>query len=117
MKFIVSRKNISPSESKRPCEEATEEMLVPLDYRIVRTLEEAKQKIWYKDWMQSGENHREENGMVVCDKKAKVKEWVCEINNLEELLAFQSKYGDITISDSSPYKGVGKEIKIHDPIR
>lgn len=116
MKFVVSRKNISPSESKRPCEEAVEELLTPLDYRTVKSLEEAKQKIWYKDWLQGGENHREENGKVVCDKKTKVKQWVCEINTLEELIAFQSKYGDITISDSSPYKEVSKEIKIHDPL-
>ncbi len=116
MKFIVSRRNISPSESKRPCDEALEEILVPLDYRTVATLEDAKQKIWYKDWFNGGENHREENGMVVCDKKVKVKQWVCDFNTLEELIAFQSKYGDITISDSSPYKGVNKEIKIHDPI-
>ena len=84
--------------------------LTPLDFRDVKNLEEAKGKIWYKDWIEGGENHREENGMVVSDKKVKVGQWVVDINGLEELLAFQSKYGDIVISDSSPYKEVQKEI-------
>ncbi len=110
MLFIVSGKRVPLTETKSPCNEAKEYELTPLDYRDVKTLEEAKGKIWYKSWIASGENHRIENGIVVCDKKTKVKQWVIEIDSLEQLLSFQSKYGDIIISDSSPYKEADKEI-------
>ena len=112
MKFIVGRKTVSLTESKKPCDEAKEKELTPLDYCDGKTLDEAKGKIWYKSWIEGGENHREENGMVVCDKKAKAKQWIVDMNTLEELLAFQGKYGDIVISDSSPYKEAKKEIII-----
>lgn len=112
MKFIISRKRISVTESKKTCDEALEENLTPLDYRTVKTIEESKGKIWYKEWLEGGENHREEEGIVVCDKKEKSRQWVVELNNLEELIAFQSKYGEIVISDSTPYKEVKKEITI-----
>jgi hypothetical protein len=112
MKFIISTKMVSLTESKKPCDEAEEKALTPLDYRDVKTIDEAKGKIWYKKWIEDGENHREENGMIVCDKKTKVNQWVVDLNSLEDFLAFQSKYGDIVISDSSPYKEAKKEIII-----
>ena len=61
MKFIVSKKRVSVTENRKPCDESVEEELTPLDYRTVKTLEEAKGKIWYKDWFEGGENHREED--------------------------------------------------------
>lgn len=112
MKFIVSRTTVSLRKSRKPCDEASEEELTPLDYRTVRTLEEAKKKVWYKDWLEGGTNHREEDGMVVCDKKTKEKQWVIDIDTLDELIEFQSKYGEIMILDSAPYKETRKEIKI-----
>lgn len=117
MKFVVSRTTVSLQESKKPCDEAKEEALTPLDYRTVRTLEDAKKKIWYKDWLQGGANHREEGGIVVCDKKEKEKQWVLEINTLKELMDFQSKYGEIVIMDSAPYRETKKEIEILGPKR
>lgn len=117
MKFIISTKMVSLIESKKPCDEAEEKALTPLDYRDVRTIDEAKGKIWYKNWIEGGENHREEDGMIVCDKKTKVNQWVVDLNTLEELLAFQSKYGDIVISDSSPYREAKKEIIIQNTFK
>ncbi len=112
MKFVVSRSKVSLTGTKKPCEEAVEEDLTLLDYRDVKTLEEAKSKIWYKEWFEGGENHREEAGMVVCDRKAKTRQWVINLDNLEDLVSFQDKYGDIIITDSSPYKEARKEIII-----
>ena len=112
MKFIVSKTRVSLTESKKPCSEAREADLTPLDIRDVKSLDEAKGKIWYKDWIKEGENHREENGMVVSDKKVKVKQWIVDFKTLDDLLAFQGKYGDILISDSSPYKEASHEIII-----
>lgn len=112
MKFIVTKKNVSLTETNKPCEEAKEEALTALDYRTVPTLKEAEGKIWFKDWYNSGINHREENGMIVCEKKEKVLKWIVEFNTLEEFIAFQSKYGDILISDSSAFVEVSKELKL-----
>ena len=112
MKFIVAASKVSLTESIKPCDAAREEDVTPLDFRDVATLEEAKGKIWYKDWIEGGENHRVENGMVVCDKKTKVKQWVVEFKTLEELVAFQENCGDIVLSDSSPYKEAKHEIII-----
>jgi hypothetical protein len=112
MKFIVSRKRVSVTENRQICEEAFQEALTPLDYRNVESLEKARDKIWYKDWIADGVNHREENGMVVCEKKEKSRQWVIKLDSLEELLEFQGKYGSILLSDSTPYVEVKKEITI-----
>jgi hypothetical protein len=112
MKFIVATSKVPLTASIKPCAEAREEDLTPLDFRDVATLDEAKGKIWYKDWIENGDNHRVENGMVVCDKKTKVKQWVVEFKTLEELVGFQENSGDIVLSDSSPYKEAKHEIII-----
>ena len=112
MRFVISKKRLSVTENKRPCEEAIEEELTLLDCRTVNTIDEAKGKIWYKEWIEGGENHREENGMVVCDKKEKSKNWVVKLNSLEELIDFQGKYEEISISDGALYKETNKEITI-----
>ncbi len=113
MKFIVSRQKTKVGVNGKPCEEAREEELTPLDYRMVGSLKEAEDKVWYRDWIEGGTGHREEDGMVVCEKKEKVKRWVVEIPTLEELIRFQQKYGSITITDSAPYSDVRKEIIIN----
>ena len=112
MKFIISKKIMSVTMNKQVCDEAVLEELTPLDYRKVQSIEEAKKKIWYKDWIADGVNHREEDGMVVCEKKNKSSKWVVELGSLEELLAFQGKYGSINISNSVPYVEVKKEITL-----
>ncbi|MDA8172026.1 MAG: hypothetical protein M0033_02095 [Nitrospiraceae bacterium] len=117
MKFIVSRTTVSLTENRKPCEEAAEEELTPLDYRTVRSMEEAKKKVWYKDWLEGGVNHRVEDGMVVCDKKTKERQWVVDIATLEELLLFQNKYSEIEIAGSAPFKETSREIKILGPQR
>jgi len=112
MLFIVSRTRVPLWSREKPCEEAVEMELTPLDYRMVPSIEEAKKKVWFKEWFEGGVNHREENGMIVCEKKQKEKQWVIEINSLEELIKFQEKYGEIMLLDSPPYKEVKKEIRI-----
>lgn len=112
MRFVISKKILSVTENRKPCEEAIEVELTPLDCRTVKTIEDAKGKIWYKEWIEGGENHREENGMIICDKKEKSKNWVVQLNSLEELIDFQGKYEEISISDGALYKETSKEITI-----
>ncbi len=115
MKFIVSRTTVSLTENRKPCDEAVEEELTPLDYRTVRSIDEAKKKIWFKDWYEGGVNHRTEGGMIVCDKRTGEKHWVVDIDSLDELLAFQNKYGEIEIAYSAPFRETGREIRILGP--
>ena len=103
---------MSVTENEQICDEAVYQELTPLDYRKVPSLEEAKERIWYNDWISDGVNHREEDGMVVCEKKEKSYHWVVELDSGGELMAFQNKYGSITISNSDPYVEVNKEITI-----
>ncbi len=110
MKFIVTRRVSPIGDEAPPCEEARKEELTPLDYRDVSSLEEAKKKVWFNEWFNSGVNHREEGGRIVCEKRQKEQRWVVEIGTLEELVEFQSRYGDIILRDSSPYKETNKEI-------
>ncbi|HCC53808.1 MAG TPA: hypothetical protein DEQ20_02625 [Desulfobulbaceae bacterium] len=112
MKFIIKRSKMSMTENRQVCDEAVQEKLTLLDYRSVGSMEEAQKKIWFKDWIADGINHREEDGMVVCEKKEKPSPWVVDIASLEELLIFQDKYGEITIANSIPYVEVKKEITI-----
>lgn len=112
MKFIISKKIMSVTVNKKVCDEAVFEELTPLDYRNVSSLEEAQKKIWYNNWIADGVNHREEDGVVVCEKKDKSGQWIVELNSLGELLDFQHKYGSINVSDSVPYVEVRKEITI-----
>mgnify|MGYP005838881461 CR=1 FL=1 len=112
MKFIISRKRVSVTENRQVCDEAVLEELTPMDYRDVRNMDEAKNKIWFNDWIAEGVNHREEDGMVVCEKKERSPQWVVNLNNLEELLELQEKYGSINISNSAPFVETKKEITI-----
>jgi len=102
MLFIVSRTRVSLWSRDKPCEEDVEIELTPLDYWMVPSIEEAKKKVWFKEWYEGGVNHKEENGMIVCKKKQKEK-WVREIKSLEKVINFQEKYGKIMILDSPSY--------------
>ena len=77
MKTIIKR---TSTWNSKPCDEAVLENLTPLNYRTVVTLEGAKTEPWYDDWFNSGDNHREEGGMIVCDSKIKEDIWTIEFD-------------------------------------
>lgn len=108
MKFIVNIPDNSPL-SKIFVVEA----LTYLDFRTVPTLAEAKHRHWYSRWFDSGINHREERGMVVCEKREKYPCFVIEIQNLEDLIELQTKHGHFAIDDSS-YLEISKEISFEE---
>jgi len=108
---IISRTSLWDDE--QPCPEAVKELLTYLDYRTVPTLEEAKKQWWYENWYNDGENHREENGMVVCDLKNKKEDWVIEFDNILDL---HKKYGQLVVS-KSPYKEHELLLEIYDGYR
>lgn len=108
MKFIVNIPDNSPHS-----ENLVIEALTYLDFRTVPTLTEAKHRHWYDGWFSSGINHREEQGMVVCEKKEKYPCYVIEIQDLEDLIKLQTKHGHLEI-DNSDYLEISKEISFEE---
>jgi hypothetical protein len=104
MKFIV-HESISFLEGEQ------EEELTYIDRRTVATLDEAKKHHWFEGWHKRGKNHREENGMIACDRLQKTTERVIEILSLDELLQLQERLGRLEIVDSG-YLEISKQIEI-----
>ena len=105
MKFIV-HESISSI-----LEEAQEEELTYIDRRTVATLDEAKKYHWFDSWHKKGKNHREENGMIACDRIQKSTKRVVEISSLDELLQIQERFGGLEIVNSG-YLEITKQINI-----
>jgi hypothetical protein len=105
MKFIVHESISSILEGVQ------EEELTYIDRRTVATLEEAKKYHWFDSWHKKGKNHREENGMIACDRIQKSTERVVEISSLDELLQLQERFGEVEIVNSG-YLEITKQINI-----
>jgi len=113
-KFIVRR--TSERDNEKPCENAQKEFLTWLDRRSAKTLSEARKEFWFKEWYDGGTNHRVEDDHIVCDVKKKRSVWTIQINTIEELLAFITKYGEVIIFPSG-YKEIPFFIEIYDTYR
>lgn len=89
---------------EKPCENAIKETYSVIDTRSVNdpykiwSTEEEVQKFWYGN----GTNHRVENGKIKRDLEEEFY-WVIEINNIEELIELQEKYGEIAINEDNYY--------------
>jgi len=114
MKFIITKTSMNWNE--KPYRKAKKEGLTYLDYRAVSSLEEAKKYPWFEQWYNNGKNHREENGIIVCELLEKKDKWVIEINDLEELIDLVKEEGDIVILKSH-YKEVPFVIEIYNSYR
>ncbi|MNW33899.1 hypothetical protein D3C74_108650 [compost metagenome] len=111
MKFQINR--LSNREIK-PCEEARKEFRPNVDIRRV----DSPNKVWTTEkeaqlnWFAEGINHRVENGRIKRDLPD-LEYWTIEFKTLEELLSFQEKYREISISEFSDIPGL-KLITIKD---
>ena len=116
MKIIITRTSNYFDPSR--CSEAKKETLelTYLDYRTVNTLEEVKNRKWGEDWFNNGINHREENGMVVCDVMKMETVWTVKIDTIGDLIKLEKKYGSL-IFMSTDYKEIPYEIEIYDDYR
>jgi hypothetical protein len=114
MIFLVDR--TSKWGDGKPCKEARR---IKIERWDTRTLSE---KAYNREvqglgggskWREIGKNHRTiKNGKWITRQIEDTKEWAIEIDSLEELMKFISKYGRIIISD---YYSAGpeKNPKIH----
>lgn len=117
MEVLISRTSIWDEEEK-PIDECDSKKLHVhwLDFRSVKTIEEARNMHWYNEWYKRGINHREENGFIVCDiPKSKVMHTL-KIDTIEDIQSFIKKYGIIVIKQSS-YKEFDIELEIYDDYR
>lgn len=117
MKAIVERTSLWGDEEK-PIDEAVlvNRTLHYQDRRNVTSLKEAKTRRWYKEWISSGSNHREENGYVVRDCEVEESVWEVEIESLNDIIGIFKKYGDIIIMEST-YSEYDFKIEIYDTYR
>lgn len=101
MKFLITRTSRKYVEQP-PCEEARAEKYVVVDRRSVddprkftayRHNPDEAMQMWYGD----GSNHRVENGMIVRDMQERIR-WVIDIENLEQLMELQRKYGELILN-------------------
>lgn len=117
MKVIVERTSNWGCEEK-PINEAVlvKRTLHYQDRRDVSSMEEAKTKFWYNEFISSGTNHREENGCIVRDCEIVESVWEVEIESLNDILSIFKKYGDIIIMESA-YSEYDFKIEIYDAYR
>lgn len=117
MKVIVERTSNWGCEEK-PIDEAVlvNRALHYHDRRNVYSMEEAKTKFWYNEFISSGTNHREENGYVVKDVEIVESVWEVEIDSLNDIISLFKKYGDIIIMEST-YSEYDFTIEIYDAYR
>ena len=117
MKTIVERTSNWGCEEK-PIDEAVlvNRTLHYQDRRNASSMEEAKTMLWYKEWISSGSNHREENGYIVRDCEREESVWEVEIESLNDIISLFKKYGDIIIEESI-YSEYDFTIEIYDAYR
>ena len=117
MKVIVERTSLWGDEEKSIDEAVlVNRTLHYQDRRNASSMEEAKTEFWYKEWISSGSNHREENGYIVRDCEREESVWEVEIESLNDILSIFKKYGEIIIKEN-PYSEYDFAIEIYDTYR
>ena len=86
-------------------EGAYKEYTTRRDWRTMGSLEHARSRHWFNSWYDKGINHREENGMIVCEIREPVSKWFVKIDSLEQLADIIDKLGCIKIRSSNEYMG------------
>lgn len=97
MQFIITRVSQHLDDEKPPCEGAEFIDGIRVDRRTVDSPEKIPMfrnspSLWYKE----GRNHRVVDGGICRDFDTKY--WVVKIENLEDLIKFNKKYGDLVLS-------------------
>lgn len=94
MKFLITRSSINDDKIK-PCIEAKQETYIRTDEKTSNDpFKIFKGKDW---WHKDGKNHRIENGHIMKRDFDEIG-WFIELKNLDELLKFHKKYGDLSMT-------------------
>jgi hypothetical protein len=98
MKYICKR---TSEYGQRPCDEATPEVVTMYDCRTAPREEMAKNHPRYD--FSEYENFTFFDGRAGCRKKMQEDAYTIEIDNLEQLMDFIKKYGDVVIIKEEQY--------------
>ena len=108
--FLVERASLGMAGP--PCDEAVKVRVVNVD---VRTTDDPRKVPAYKGdaywWFSEGKNHRVVDGQITRDR-GHVLAWAVEIADLDALMAFMERHGDIIIYGPRP--NGHRLIKIYD---
>lgn len=123
MKFLITKTSDYWNDTK-PCDEAYKGTIESIDSRGFKTPEEHDKVLAYgikngrqKPWLAEGYNHRIEDGHIVRNMPDRDC-WYVDINSLEELFNFCTKYGGrLVLEDSNIYDYKTPEIEIYDSWR
>ena len=113
MKFTISRTSLWDNE-KQPIDEAYEDEYIRIDERTVDNPQKLNFYADREDWYNYGFNHRVENNHIKRDFKEKA--WYINVDNLEDLLNLNEKYGEIIISKNWNNPNVSS-LEIYDDYR
>jgi len=113
MKFIIRR--TSKWDDTKPCKEAVPCMVKHIDRRTFKSPEEHDIQLSnHKKWLEEGTEHKVYRGGI-SRRVEDISAWCVEINTLEELMKFYSKYGSLII-ESNMWSG-DPGIEIYDGYR
>lgn len=98
MKYICER---TSAYKEKPCDEAKEEVITEYDCRTAPKEEMAK--IFKNKDFSEYENFTFADGSAGCRKKLQCDAYTIEIDNLEQLMDFIKKYGEIVVYQSHDY--------------
>lgn len=111
MKFICTR--TSGYREEKPCDEATREVIITYDCRTLPKEQMAKK--FKNERFLEYENFTFSDGRAGCRRKMEEDVYTIEIDNLEQLIDFIKKHGDIVIGKHDDYDL--PEIEIYDTWR
>lgn len=107
MMFKITRTSMY-NESKPPCEEAFQAVFPVYDQRTFKTFEEHDTRFPNSLWLSCGTEHKIEP-FGISRRMADQQGWAVNIDTLEQLRAFVSKYGQCIVGDD--------EVEIYDGYR
>ena len=119
MKFRVSRTSVWDDEVS-PCPGAVREKCLRVDARTSKSPEshDATMKalgIKEEPWLSRGMNHRKSGGGIERDLDSM--DWFVELSDLDALLRFAGKHGDIIIKPYDQWAKGFQSIEIYDGYR
>lgn len=115
MEFKVTRTSMYEG---KPCKEAVKKRYTRVETRMFKNFEEFDRRFSNLEgkWLSKGVNHCVKRGYIQREFPNECEGWFINIDTLEELLAFQKKYGNIILTTDWRNPNV-LELEIYDDYR
>lgn len=119
MKFVVSRTSSSYDNDNPPCDDSFKEKYTRLEIRTLSNFEAFDAKFGDREgrWLSKGNNHCiSKEGYIQREIPEGSEDWFIDIHNLDELMAFNERYGDIILTKAYSNREVSR-LEIYDDYR